>query len=65
MGEEFGKTIESLFMDSFEVPIYRNGIYWNADLLAEFKQRKGYDLEPFSPPCGGKWMTSHPKSVTT
>lgn len=49
VGDEFGKTIESMFMDSFEVPIFRNGIYWNADLLAEFQRRKGYDLEPLLP----------------
>ena len=49
VGDEFGKTIESMFMDSFEVPIFRNGIYWNAGLLAEFKQLKGYDLEPLLP----------------
>jgi hypothetical protein len=49
VGDEFGKTIESLFMDSFEVPIFRNGIYWNADLLSEFKRRKGYDMEPLLP----------------
>jgi hypothetical protein len=49
VGEEFGKTIESMFMDSFEVPIFRNGLYWNADLLPEFKKRKSYDLEPLLP----------------
>ncbi len=48
-GDEFGKTVESMFGDSFEVPIYRNGIYWNSQLLAEFKERKGYDLEPLLP----------------
>jgi hypothetical protein len=49
VGDEFGKTIESMFMDSFEVPIFRNGIYWNDQLLKEFKRRKGYDLEPLLP----------------
>jgi hypothetical protein len=49
VGEEFGKTIESFFGDSFEVPIFRNGIYWNTELLPEFKKRKGYDLEPLLP----------------
>ena len=48
-GEEFGKTVESFFGDSFEVPIHRNGIYWNEHLLAEFKARKGYDLVPYLP----------------
>jgi hypothetical protein len=48
-GDEFGKTVESFFSDSFEVPIYRNSIYWNQDLLAEFKARKGYDLARLLP----------------
>ncbi|MFN0165396.1 MAG: glycosyl hydrolase [Bryobacteraceae bacterium] len=48
-GGEFGKTVESLFQDSFEVPIYRNGIYWAPHLLGEFKTRKGYDLTRLLP----------------
>lgn len=49
IGEEFGKTVESFFGDSFEVPIYRNGIYWNGQLLGEFKTRQGYDLVRYLP----------------
>jgi hypothetical protein len=48
-GEEFGKTVDSFFADSFEVPIWWNGIYWNSKLLAEFKARKGYDLVRYLP----------------
>jgi len=48
-GDEFGKTVESMFGDSFEVPIFRNGLYWNTGMLAEFKKRKGYDLVRFLP----------------
>ena len=48
-GDEFGKTVESLFGDSFEVPIFRNGIYWNGSLLGEFRRRKGYDLVCYLP----------------
>ncbi len=48
-GDEFGKTVESFFGDSFEVPNYRNGIYWNNQMLGEFKKRKGYDLTTYLP----------------
>lgn len=48
-GGEFGKTIESLFGDSFEVPVHRNGIYWSAELMAAFRSRKGYDLARYLP----------------
>jgi hypothetical protein len=48
-GEEFGNTVESFFGDSFELPIYRNGIYWNGKLLGEFRARKGYDLVRYLP----------------
>jgi hypothetical protein len=44
LGGEFGKTIDSLFGDSFEVPVHRNGIYWSDTLPDEFAARKGYDL---------------------
>jgi hypothetical protein len=44
VGDEFGKTVDSLFGDSFEVPIHRNGIYWADSLPEEFRARKGYDL---------------------
>ena len=53
LGDEFGKTVESLFGDSFEVPNFRNGIYWNDGLLEEFKKRKGYDLVRFLPALWG------------
>jgi len=48
-GEEFGTTVESFFGDSFEVPTSRNAVYWNGQLLGEFKKRKGYDLTPCLP----------------
>ncbi len=48
-GDELGKTVESLFQDSFEVPIYRNGIYWAPHLLDQFKARKGYELTRLLP----------------
>ena len=49
IGEEFGKTVESFFGDSFEVPIFRNGIYWNGQMLGKFQTRQGYDLVRYLP----------------
>lgn len=49
VGPEFGKTIESFFGDSFEVPIHRNGIYWSAELTPRFQTVKGYDLVRYLP----------------
>ena len=46
LGEEFGKTVDSLFCDSFEVSLLPDGFYWTDGLLEEFKTRKGYDLIP-------------------
>jgi hypothetical protein len=44
VGKEFGKTLESLFCDSFELPNLASGIYWSTGLFEEFKKFKGYDL---------------------
>ena len=48
-GEEFGATVESMFVDSFELPNSASGIYWSDDLLDEFRRYKGYDLTPYLP----------------
>jgi glycosyl hydrolase family 106( putative alpha-L-rhamnosidase) len=48
-GDEFGKTVDSLFCDSFEVTLLDGGIYWSAGLLDEFRAFKGYDLTPYLP----------------
>ena len=48
-GEEFGKTVDSFFCDSFEIIPLPNGIYWSEGLLDEFKKFKGYDLTPYLP----------------
>ena len=48
-GQEFGKTVESMFIDSFELPNSASGIYWSEDLLDRFKEYKGYDLMPYLP----------------
>lgn len=49
VGGHFGKTIESFFSDSFEVPIYRNGLYWTGGLFERFRETRGYDLVPLLP----------------
>lgn len=48
-GDEFGKTVESLFVDSFELANLSSGINWSTGLLEEFKNEKGYDLTPYLP----------------
>ncbi len=49
VGKHFGGTVESFFSDSFEVPIYRNGLYWSDGLFEAFEQEAGYDLVPWLP----------------
>jgi hypothetical protein len=48
-GEEFGKTVESFFCDSFEVALLGNGIYWTDGLMERFRDFKGYDLTQYLP----------------
>lgn len=48
-GEEFGKTVDSFFCDSFEVPNLPSGFYWSEGLLESFQEIKGYDLTPHLP----------------
>lgn len=48
-GEDFGATVESMFIDSFELPNSASGIYWSDDLLEKYKKYKGYDLTPYLP----------------
>ncbi len=49
LGEHLGTTVESLFSDSFEVPIFRNGLYWTDGLFESFQTQKCYDLVPWLP----------------
>ncbi|KAA3658861.1 MAG: hypothetical protein DWQ10_10270, partial [Calditrichaeota bacterium] len=48
-GDEFGKTVESMFVDSFELPNSASGIYWSENLLEKFQAFKGYDLTKYLP----------------
>ncbi len=61
VGDAFGTTIESMFSDSFEVPIHRNGIYWNQHLLEKFREYHGYDLTPYLPALWWKVDDVSPK----
>lgn len=48
-GDEFGKTVESLFADSFELPNLASGMNWSTGLFEEFQKTYGYDLIPYLP----------------
>ena len=49
VGEEFGKTVESFFCDSFELPYLASGIKWSDGLLKKFNKQKGYELTKYLP----------------
>lgn len=46
IGDYFGSGLRAIFCDSLEVHAY---LFWSDSFLAEFKQRRGYDLTPFLP----------------
>jgi len=43
-----GKTLRALFTDSQEIACEW---YWTKDFFAEFKKRRGYDVQPYLPAC--------------
>ncbi len=48
-GEYLGRTVDSYFVDSWEViPLY-NTLLWSNTLLDDFLKYKGYDLTPYLP----------------
>ncbi|RLD75886.1 MAG: hypothetical protein DRJ10_14475, partial [Bacteroidetes bacterium] len=49
VGNEFGKTVESFFGDSFELPYLASGIKWSDGLLLKFQAQYGYDLTKYLP----------------
>lgn len=61
LGPALGTTVDSLFGDSFEVPVHRNGIYWADTLPAEFASRKGYELITHLPALWWDMGTITPK----
>ncbi len=48
-GEEFGKTVDSLFCDSFEIFCLPETLLWSNDTLERFKAYKNYDLKAYLP----------------
>lgn len=48
-GQEFGRTVDSLFCDSFEILVTQGTIHWSNHALAEFQSYKGYDLTRYLP----------------
>jgi hypothetical protein len=54
VGDEFGKTILGFFGDE---PDYTCFMPWTPKLLDEFRQQKGYDLQPYVPLLFAPTMT--------
>lgn len=48
-GPALGRTVDSIFADSFEVMPLANTLLWSSGTLAEFRRRKGYDLRRWLP----------------
>lgn len=48
-GEQFGKTLDTFFCDSFEIMVYPDTIHWSNSALEQFQACKGYDLTPYLP----------------
>jgi len=49
VGEEFGRTVDSFFCDSFEVWPLANALLWSTDTLAGFEKHAGYDFSRYLP----------------
>ena len=48
-GDDFGKTVDSMFCDSFEVETLPDTILWSNTTLEKFRSYKGYDLARYLP----------------
>ncbi|HUZ46234.1 MAG TPA: glycosyl hydrolase [Terriglobia bacterium] len=48
-GEQFGKTLDSFFCDSFEIEVLPETIHWSNAALEQFRAYKGYDLTRYLP----------------
>jgi len=49
VGEEFGRTVDSFFCDSFEFWPLANTLLWSTDTLAGFEKHAGYDFARYLP----------------
>ena len=48
-GDEFGKTVDSFFFDSFEIHPLPNSLLWSNETLTSFEASKGYDFTKYLP----------------
>jgi hypothetical protein len=48
-GGQFGKTVDSMFSDSFEISCLPDTLLWSNDTLQRFAAYKGYDLTRYLP----------------
>ncbi len=46
-GDEFGRTVDSFFCDSFEIRPLPDSLLWSDDTLAGFKKHSGYDFTKY------------------
>ena len=49
VGDEFGRTVDSFFCDSFEIQPLPNSLLWSNGLLAAFEKEIGYDFTKYLP----------------
>lgn len=49
LGDRLGRTVDSFFVDSFEVVPFRGSVLWSNDLLTKFRALQGYDLTRYLP----------------
>jgi hypothetical protein len=49
VGDEFGKTVEAVHCDSWELANLPKGIYWSDSLMIKFREMMGYDLATYLP----------------
>lgn len=54
LGSLYGKTLRYVLMDSWEAGMQN----WTDDMLSEFRQRRGYDPQPYLPVLAGRVVES-------
>lgn len=59
-GPALGRTVDSIFSDSFEVVPLANTLLWSSGTLDEFRRRKGYDLRRWLPAL---WFDAGPDTA--
>ena len=61
VGDEFGKTVEAVHCDSWELANLPRGIYWSDSLMIKFQKMKGYDLARYLPAIWWEMSDISPK----